>query len=255
MKIGIVITVRSGSTRLPQKALMQVNHIPMIGYLIKRLQKIRQDNSEIVICTTDLEEDTIFDDIAKQYKTAVFHGDSINIIKRHLQCARARQYDFLVNIDGDDILTNPDYVQKIMENADNMEYEVFKSIGLPFGTNSIGYRKEVLEHILSNCSQKSIETGWGELVSDKRAFKIMEFLSKQEEKMAELRLTLDYEEDFQLFRHLIEELFLEDKIPSQEEIMLYLHKNPELLSLNSHLTGVYWENFEHRKEEEKNDKK
>ncbi len=50
MNTGILITVRTGSTRLPGKALLEVNNKPIIGYLIDRLKYCVDNLAELIIC-------------------------------------------------------------------------------------------------------------------------------------------------------------------------------------------------------------
>jgi len=60
MKKGILICARTGSTRLPEKMIADVNGEPVIKYLIKRLQKSKYCD-EIVFCTTHLKGDYVFE--------------------------------------------------------------------------------------------------------------------------------------------------------------------------------------------------
>ena len=72
MKTAIFITVRTGSTRLPNKALIEIQSIPTIVHLIRRMKKVDVDN--IILCTTLLEEDNILCEIAKNEEINFFRG-------------------------------------------------------------------------------------------------------------------------------------------------------------------------------------
>lgn len=243
MNIGILITVRTGSSRLPNKALKEVMGKPIISYLVSRMNKVNHENAKIVICTTTLEEDAILDDIANEYGALCFHGDKDNIIKRHLQCANEYNFDFIVNVDGDDILCDPEYVKLIIQYASKSnDFDVIKTCGLPFGTNSIGYKRNVLETILSNVDQLTIDTGWGQLITDPSVFSIREIYVKDLES-CDCRLTLDYEEDFVLFKTIIEKLFVDDRYISQSAIIDYIKSTPSIMKINQHVNEKYWENF------------
>ena len=62
---SILITVRTGSTRLPKKALIEINGKPTIEYLIERVKQSKfADN--IILCTTKLPEDDILCKLAQK---------------------------------------------------------------------------------------------------------------------------------------------------------------------------------------------
>jgi len=240
---GIFITVRTGSTRLPGKALKEVMRRPIISFLISRIKKTNENVGKIIICTTSLCEDNALDDIAKDYGVSCFHGDKDNIIKRHLECANEYNIDFIVNIDGDDILCDPEYVKLIIKYAnESNNYDVIRTCDLPFGTNSMGYKKNVLETILQKIEITNIDTGWGLLINDTSIFTIKDIYADESEK-SDCRLTLDYEEDFILFKNIIEKLFVGNEYVTQKAVIDYLNNNSEIKNINSHLNEKYWENF------------
>ena len=60
---AIFISDRTGSTRLPQKALIDIEGRKTIEYLIDRVKR-SQYAENIILCTTTLEEDDILCDVA-----------------------------------------------------------------------------------------------------------------------------------------------------------------------------------------------
>ena len=64
MKSAIFITVRTNSKRLPNKALLEIQSIPTITHLIRRVKHVEVDH--IILCTTLLKEDDILCDIATE---------------------------------------------------------------------------------------------------------------------------------------------------------------------------------------------
>ncbi len=189
--------------------------------------------------------------MTSEYGIKCFHGDKSNIIKRHLDCANSYDLDFIINIDGDDILCNPEYVRKIVDTSiSTISCDVIKTSGLPFGTNSMGYKKEVLERILNSYDYKQIETGWGGLILNSEMFNIYDIAAEENEKN-NVRLTIDYEQDFLLFKNIIENLFIEDNYISQDMVLKYIRTNPHIKKINEELNEVYWENFNNNKKKER----
>jgi spore coat polysaccharide biosynthesis protein SpsF len=254
VKGGVFITVRAGSTRLPAKALRLVDDEPIIGYLIERIKGATFcAPDDIILCTTTLPEDNVFDQVAERYGISVFHGNPDNIVKRHHQCASDRGYAFVVNVDGDDILCDPRYIGMIFSLfKDGAEEQVIKSEGLPFGVNSMGYKKEVLDYVIENYSQSIMETGWGKYVTDTTLFRIRTIQADAEEQMDNLRLTLDYAEDWRVFEAIIHGLLLHNRRATHLDVLRFLRENPQIPTWNAGVEEAYWKNFAIGQEKDKN---
>ena len=64
---AILITVRTGSTRLPNKAILEIEGKSTIEHLISRVKHSKLAD-KIILCTTELEEDNVLCEIAKRNK-------------------------------------------------------------------------------------------------------------------------------------------------------------------------------------------
>ena len=248
MDVGIYIIVRRGSTRLRDKALKKVNDLYIIEYLIERLVHKCSNKADIVICTTVLEEDKVFEFIAKKYNIMFFQGDVNNVLKRQLDCANYYHHDYIVNVDGDDIFCNPEYVAKIIDviKCDNC-FDIVLTDGLPFGTNSMVYKKSVLERVFNSYKIENSDTGWGEFLKDEKMFVIHKLKAVEDDILDDARLTLDYEEDYQLFKIVIENVFKDREYVPQKEIIEFLKNHPEIVQINNHLNDMFWENYNSKK--------
>ena len=60
---SILITVRTSSTRLPRKAILDINGKPTIQYLIENIKKSKLAN-KIILCTSEEPDDDILCQIA-----------------------------------------------------------------------------------------------------------------------------------------------------------------------------------------------
>lgn len=248
MNKGIYIVVRTGSSRLSQKALSKVCGKYIIEILIDRMKFINENNADIVICTTDNPDDDVFETIARENEVYVFRGSENNIVKRQYDCSVFFGHDFIVNVDGDDILCDPEYVKKILYRfTENPDIDVITTVSLPFGVNSMGYRKSVLKRILDHIEKNELDTGWGELIKNKKMFKIEEIFPETESERIEVRLSLDYDEDLEVFRKIIESKYQMGTFLSQKEVNDFLRGNPSIALINKGVEEKYWENYKKNK--------
>lgn len=247
MNIGAFITVRLGSTRLTNKALLKIQNKPTIVHLIERIKNTKFVD-KIVLCTTTNPEDKRLIEIAKDNNIHYFAGDEKNIIKRHYDAANYHNINFIINIDGDDLFCDPEYIDQIANevNKNFKLYDVIETKGLPFGVNSFGYKIECLENVLKNKKDDDRDTGWGDFFRENPQLKKKEIPAKEQHKI-DARMSLDYEEDFLFFKNIIDTLYKEGKYISLDEIIHFLEENPEVIRINKSVEDKYWKNVEMNK--------
>ena len=79
---GVIIAARTGSRRLPAKALLPLNGIPMIAFIIRRLLRAKLVKSFILATTTSKTDDAL-EAIAKSEGIEVYRGEAENVVKRY----------------------------------------------------------------------------------------------------------------------------------------------------------------------------
>nr|MBK9652748.1 hypothetical protein [Bacteroidota bacterium] len=146
-RIGIVARVES--TRLPRKHFIDVEGKCFIEWLLLRMthhfeSEIKTDNIKIIIATADTKLNREFLQLKEKYShLEIYFGSEKNIPQRLWQCAEHYNLDYVVNIDGDDVLCSPLAVEKtIAAQIKNSDY-IFTS-GLPLGMNCISISKKFL---------------------------------------------------------------------------------------------------------------
>lgn len=243
-RFAIFITARLGSKRLPNKHVIDFGGIRPIEILIRRLKKLALP---IVVTTGDEEINYGFKEICKKEGVELFFGNSNNIPLRHLEAARNLNYDFVFSIDGDDVLTAPEGIESIFKKVQsgNFSSGYYHTEGYPFGMNSGGYSRLFLENALRSFSGESLETGWGRIFPQE-CFIEVPCMSRNEKNW---RLSLDYDEDLEVFKNIWDHFNLKLIDASTEEILDYFSRG-EVWKLNEHIIAKYWENFHAEKNKE-----
>ena len=100
-KSAIFITVRTTSSRLPQKALLKIRNQRVIEHVIDRAKLCKNANL-VVLCTTTNKEDDVLVDIAKRKKIKSFRGSEKDKLVRWRDAAREFKIDYFATFDGDD---------------------------------------------------------------------------------------------------------------------------------------------------------
>ncbi len=249
--IGIFITARLGSTRLYQKHLIEIKGKPMIKWLVDRYNigfqnEIQEQKIKIFITTSKNQENHLFDTIFENSNIEIYYGADSNIPLRHLECAKANSIDYILSVDGDDILCSIEasriVLNKLLETGN-----LVKTIGLPLGMNVMGYSTLFLEKSLEQISIEKLETGWGKIFEEKD---IITIEIENNLNCENIRMTLDYNEDVLFFNNVITGIGNEINRISDKDLIINIKKN-DWSKANENLNDTYWENFNNKKNEEK----
>lgn len=240
MKIAVFIPVRLDSTRLPRKALLDIEGKPAIVHLIERL-KLASRPHEIVLCTTTQSADDALVDVAESCKIRLCRGSKEDLLKRYRQAVEENGVDLIVNVDGDDILIDPEQVDQVAESLLATGADIVKCEGLPFGAAPLGVRAEALVSVVGSKPDDDTATGWSRFFTDSCEFKIETLVIDDPElRHPEIRMTLDYEEDYQFFRAVFRELG--QPVRLRDAIRLILSR-PDIREINAGLEERYWAHF------------
>ncbi|QTL99731.1 NTP transferase domain-containing protein [Iocasia frigidifontis] len=238
MKIGYLVTARLKSTRLPKKLLLKINGTEMITYMIQRLKYSKAIN-EIIICTSTNVQDKPLEKIAKKLKVKCFRGSENDVLKRLYNAAVKFNLDYIVNITADCPLVSIEYVERIIDYyKKNSDVDLIRVFDLPHGAYSYGIKPKAIKKILSFKKSSDTEV-WGRYFTDTGRFKVIDLEVDAEHKRPDLRMTLDYPEDFEFFK-IIFEHFKEDIYTlTLDDIINYLDNNKSVVDINKNCEKLY----------------
>jgi spore coat polysaccharide biosynthesis protein SpsF (cytidylyltransferase family) len=240
--IGIV-QARMGSTRLPNKVLMQVKGKPLLQHMVERLATSKY-LSKTVIATTTEPGDDVIEFFATQNGYPVFRGSESDVLDRFYQTATYYKSDIIVRFCSDCPLIDPSLVDKIIEIfLQHQERIALVGNKMPF-TFPDGYDVEVcsirtLERIWKEANQKTDrEHVFTYLYRNPELFPILNVEYEGGDLFHTHRFTLDYEEDFDCIRKVIENLCDHNPAFGLSEVIKLAKADPSILEINSmHLPG------------------
>lgn len=231
MKYVITITVRMNSTRLKKKVLLPLKGKRYIEHMIDRL-KLALFPSEIVLCTSCLEEDDILVDIAKENDIKYYRGDLDDVMLRIYNGAKKYDADVIVSTTGDNAFTDPvimNYMIRFFE-QNNADYVYCKE--LPIGIQSYIIKMDTMKDAIERKKTKDTEI-WGVFLNRPDLYRVFEYKAPFSTfKHPEFRLTLDYPEDYEVFKIIFDELYKEREIFLFLDIMTLLLTKPEIMKIN-----------------------
>lgn len=229
MKIGLLITARLKSSRLPFKLIKELNGYNIIEHVIHRCKKI-YGADEIVLCTSTNSQDKPLVDIALKNDIYYYLGSEEDVLQRLLDASLFFGYDYILSITGENPLFSTEYTEQLI-NLIKKEKPDFAIIeGLPIGCAVYGLNVNALKTVCKIKQEIDTEI-WGPLFNKPEIFNIKTITVGDFFKRPNLRLTNDYPEDFMLMSKIFS-FFKYKSIPSLHSALEILDENPNLLSIN-----------------------
>lgn len=242
---GILIAARLGSSRLPGKHLMPAAGHALIHWLCRRmLAEFAAEQAagkvRVIIATSELPGNEPLQDAVKDLPVDVFFGPDANIPLRQLHCAEAFGASEIISVDGDDILCSFRAARAVYEALQHPEeQDIVRTEGLALGMNVSGWSTEYLRRSMAVAQGDRFETGWGRVFRDPRVRTIR---MGDVDLMGDLRFTLDYPEDADFFRTIIEGLG-EAVVRIKDDALVSHVERHGLTRINAHLKDRYWSNY------------
>jgi len=230
-----VIQVRMGSTRLPGKAMKEIEGKPLLWYLYERVtfsKLIRKT----VIATGNNELNLPIIHFAQQNKIEYFAGSEQDVIDRIYQTAKKFGGKIIVRITGDCVLADPEVIDQVikfyLDNQDKYDY-VSNTIK---PTYPDGLDVEVVPFT-------TIEKAWNEVkdafwrewifgyfVEHPELYRTGNVENRKD--LSHLRWTVDYEEDLIFIREIFKNLYNQKRSFLMKDILELLEKEPWLIEIN-----------------------
>ena len=241
MRIGILVTARMGSSRLPDKHLRDMAGRPALRWLLDRIavefrDELAGGSAALFVTTGNPARNGGFAALLEDTPARLFFGSDDNIPLRHLQAAREHGLDALLSIDGDDIFCAPEAMRTVHD-ALVGGAPLAKTSGLPLGMNAWGYATPLLARAVDAADAAVLETGWGRIFDGVEATEVNLACPGADD----VRATLDYPEDLSFFDAVARQVPGWETQPSGDFVhavrALGLHR------INASVTKQYWENF------------
>lgn len=236
--IATIIAVRLKSSRLKKKALKKIGDLTSIEYCIKNALKFENVNHTIV-ASSDLESDKELEDYTYGEDVIFHRGDPEDVIKRYLDIIRKLKINIIVRVTGDMPFISNDILQILLKSHFQVgaDYTVAKNAAV--GTNLEIINTVALEKVQLHFPTADYSEYMTWYFQNNPEYFKLNFVDLPKELIRDYRLTLDYQEDLDMFNR-IDEFLQENKFEySIYKVFEFLDNNDKVVNINNDLTLTY----------------
>jgi len=235
-RVVAIIQARMGSSRLPGKVLKEAAGHPLLWHLIYRLKKAKTLD-DIVLATSQLEEDRILLEKAEEWGIKTFAGSAEDLLDRYYRAAHEYNADVVVRITADCPLIDPKIVDRVV--SEFLKLGNYAAVGtddtFPDGLDTTAYSFAAIKQAWRQARLPSEREHVGPYIQNHPELfktKAISFTPKS----GHLRWTVDEEADLELVREIFGRLFKEEDMFCTKDVLELLEREPALSHINAYIT-------------------
>ena len=243
-KVVTVVQARTGSSRLPNKIMMDILGKPLLIRMAERVQASLKKGLVIVATTTDNQDD-IVEKLCKDYRLPCFRGDALDLLDRHYQAAKSVGAEIVVKIPSDCPLIDPKVIDQVLSYFLESDFDYVSNLHpatYPDGNDVEAMTFEALEKAWKSAKRPlEREHTTPYIWENADQFKIgnVTWETGLDYSMTH-RWTIDYPEDFTFIKTVYENLYPLKHDFGLEDVINLTRDHPEIFALNSKYAGVNW---------------
>lgn len=240
--IAVIAACRLKSSRLKEKALLKIGDLTSVEFSLKNASKIRNVN-HVILATSSLESDAALRNYTYN-ESVIFHtGHPDDVIQRYLDITRQLKIDVVIRVTADNPYLDDELCQILLQSHFENGADYTSGVQACVGTNIEIISVQALEKVKSHfpSADYSEYMTWY-FMNNQDHFKI-NLVNLPEIFVRDYRLTLDYQEDLDLFNTIHKELEAYPDYALKDVIRL-LDEKPELVNINKNISPAYQSNQE-----------
>ena len=238
MKVIVITQARSGSTRLPNKVLKEINGKSLLQVHINRIKQAKLVDDIFIATTIDENDDQIVN-LAKRLNVKYYRGSENDVLDRFFQTAKSVKPDYVVRLTSDCPLIDPILLDEIIEETKNQNVDYYSNIfeqSYPDGQDIEVFKFYALEKAWKEATLKSDREHVTPYIRNNSTYKGATMFTSNNHGLDvnynKVRITVDELRDFEVIKRLIEDLGVDKDWKTYADHYL---NNQEIQAVNSQI--------------------
>jgi len=226
MRIGCIILARYNSSRLPGKALREIEGKALLHRIYDTLRDYFPE-CQLVVATSEQDSDQPITDYCQEHDIQCFRGSLSRVAQRFYECALAYDLDYAFRINGDNLFVETTSLQQMIDSVRQDRSLDFlsnvKGRTFPFGMSvellKTTFYGEVLEKFKDNTRYQEHVTLY--LYEHEQEGKRKYFYNEKYPEAQGAHLAVDTPRDFEIARLMLKMMPQYQPLPPLNELINY----------------------------------
>ncbi|MBB3763513.1 cytidylyltransferase domain-containing protein [Sphingomicrobium lutaoense] len=239
-KVAAIIAARMKSTRLKRKALLEIGGTASSVRCLRQCAAAR-GVQQTILATSDIEEDGVLENVAREAGVDFWKGDKDDVIDRYLGACKHYDIDVVVRMTADNVFASPEIIDFLLDSHFATGADYTAAADFVVGTASEIINREALQRVADHFgrAEHSEYMTWY-FQNNKDRFKV-NIVDLPKDWVGDFRLTLDYEEDREMMDELAHRLGKKERVYALDDVLSVLRSDPALAGKNAHIGLRYKE--------------
>jgi spore coat polysaccharide biosynthesis protein SpsF len=200
-RVAVILQARTGSVRLPGKALAKIGESTLVERCLHRLTLAQA--GEVILATTRASEDDALAAIAERMGLRVCRGSGDDVLDRYVAAARSADADIVIRATGDNPAVDHDAPRRLLAALVGARADYACEEGLPLGAGVEAITTEALRRSAAAATAAD-DREHVTLYAKRRpgAFRIARLQAPANLRRPDLRFTIDTPDDLDYMRRL-----------------------------------------------------
>lgn len=239
-KIAAIVACRMKSSRLSQKAILPINGIPSVETCLNQCFNI-QSVDQVILATSTLEEDQILKNYLCNGKADFWSGDPQDVLSRYLGACYQNNIDIILRITADCPFVSVEIMNFLLKKHLDSGADYTAANNVAVGTAGEIINTEALQRVIDLKGQAKYSEYMTWYFRNNPEYFNLNIVELPSEMVRDYRLTLDYQEDLELFEEITNRINSSKNYYKLDEVFKILDGNPDLVKINSHIKLKYRE--------------
>jgi N,N'-diacetyllegionaminate synthase len=236
--IAVIVGCRMKSTRLPRKAVLKIGDLSSVEMCLKSALRFKNVN-HVILASSWLEEDAELEDYTYSEQVIFEKGHPDDVLDRYVQIVNKYKIDVVIRATADMPYLSSEIFDTLLASHFKSGADYTKSVKMAVGTaisitNGEAFRRA--KHYFPDAEYSEYLTYY--FLNNPGHFKL-NMVDLPPELIRNYRLTVDYQEDLDLFNRIEGHLSAEGLEPTIFNIYDFLDNNPDAVDLNKHIVLKY----------------
>jgi len=235
-RIGAIVACRMKSSRLKEKALLTIGALSSVEFCLSRALRF-QHIDKVVLATSTDPQDAILSDYTYNDQVGFYRGHPEDVMQRYIDVCDEYSLDVVVRITADMPFVDDAICSFLLESHFNTGADYTVGTEAAIGVNLEIFNVSCLKRIKAHFPSAEYSEYMTWYFQNNPEHVRINKVDLPSIFVRPYRLTLDYQEDLELFNH-VHRAF-ENESYTLIDVINYLDKNQEIAAINSHLTLKY----------------